>query len=61
MLADDRSGITLKVNQALAMANINVIDMQTFITSVDIIGDNVFNKKFSHSEKNRYDLEQLEI
>ena len=61
MLGNDRPGIVLQVSQALANANINVIDMQTFITSAPMSGDNLFNAKLALCEKNDYDIEQLEI
>ncbi len=61
VLGNDRPGIVLQVSQALARANINVIDMQTFITSAAMSGDNLFNAKLSICEKGKYDIEQLEI
>ena len=61
VLGNDRPGIVLQVSQALANANINVIDMQTFITSAPMSGDNLFNAKLALCEKNDYDIEQLEI
>ena len=61
VLGNDRPGIVLQVSQALANANINVIDMQTFITSAAMSGDNLFNAKLSLCEKSDYDIEQLEI
>ena len=61
VIGNDRPGIVQQVSQALAMANINVIDMQTFITSAAMSGDNLFNAKFSLCGKSKYDIEQLEI
>ena len=61
VLGNDRPGIVLQVSQALANANINVIDMQTFITSAAMSGDSLFNAKLALCQKNDYDIEQLEI
>jgi glycine cleavage system regulatory protein len=61
VLGNDRPGIVLQVSQALANANINVIDMQTFITSAAMSGDSLFNAKLALCQKNDYDIEQVEI
>ena len=61
VLGNDRPGIILQVSQALAKANINVIDMQTFITSAAMSGDSLFNAKLSLCKESKYDIEQLEI
>ena len=61
VIGNDRPGIVLQISQALANANLNVIDMKTLITSAAMSGDNLFSAKLTLSENNRYDLESLEM
>tara|TARA_B100000767_G_C19704415_1_gene509858 strand:- start:413 stop:952 length:540 start_codon:yes stop_codon:yes gene_type:complete len=60
VLGNDRPGIILHISQALASANINVVDMETFITSAAMSGDSLFNAKLTLCDKNTYDIATLE-
>lgn len=60
VIGNDRPGIVLEVSRALASQNINVIDMQTALTSAAMTADPLFEARVEVEIPERFDRDALE-
>jgi glycine cleavage system regulatory protein len=60
IVGKDRSGIVHEVAQALAGAGINVLNMQTHLSSAPMSGDQLFHSTMDLANAQRYDTDTLE-
>ncbi|MGB1192668.1 MAG: glycine cleavage system protein R [Pseudomonadales bacterium] len=61
IIGNDRPGIVYEVSQALVAAKINVVNMQTHLSSAPMSGDSLFHSTMSLSNEHDYDLDELEF
>lgn len=61
IVGNDRPGIVYEVSQALVAAKINVVNMQTHLSSAPMSGDSLFHSTMSLSNEHDYDLDELEF
>ncbi len=60
VIGNDRPGIVYEVTQALATAHINVVNMQTHLSSAPMSGDSLFHSSMTLAQQQDHDLESLE-
>jgi len=61
IIGNDRPGIVYEVSQALVAAKINVVNMQTHLSSAPMSGDSLFHSTMSLTNENEQDLDDLEL
>jgi len=61
IIGNDRPGIVYEVSQALVAAKINVVNMQTHLSSAPMSGDSLFHSTMSLTNENEQDLDALEL
>jgi len=61
IIGNDRPGIVYEVSQALVAAKINVVNMQTHLSSAPMSGDSLFHSTMSLTNENELDLDALEL
>ena len=60
IVGNDRPGIVYEVSQALVAAKINVVNMQTHLSSAPMSGDSLFHSTMSLTKESEQDLDSLE-
>ena len=61
IIGNDRPGIVYEVSQALVAAKINVVNMQTHLSSAPMSGDSLFHSTMSLTNEDEQDLDALEL
>jgi len=61
IVGNDRPGIVYEVSQALVAAKINVVNMQTHLSSAPMSGDSLFHSTMSLTHDNEQDLDALDL
>jgi glycine cleavage system regulatory protein len=61
IVGNDRPGIVYEVSQALVAAKINVVNMQTHLSSAPMSGDSLFHSTMALTNDNEHDLDALEL
>jgi glycine cleavage system regulatory protein len=61
VVGNDRPGIVYEISQALVAAKINVVNMQTHLSSAPMSGDSLFHSTMSLTNESEQDLDSLEL